>query len=54
MGCINAISSHFFKLEWKAGKYFTGQDVKGNRVLPYSKPFKASIDIFTIHDLLIS
>jgi len=51
LGYINGSSSHFFKLEWKAGYYFTGQDVKADCILPYSKPFKPSIDIFTIHDL---
>jgi len=54
MGCVNAISSYFLEFEWKVGKYFTGQDVKGNRILPNPELLKPSIDVFSLHDLFIS
>jgi len=34
--------------------YFTGQNVKGNSILPNSKFFEPSIDIFSFHYWFIS
>jgi len=51
---IDAISSYFLEFEWKVGKYFTGQDVKGNRILPTPELLKPSIDVFSLHDFFIS
>ena len=54
VGSIDTIGSHLFELEWKVSKYLTGQDVKSDRILPNSKLFKPSIDIFSFHDGFIS
>jgi hypothetical protein len=54
VGGIDAISSYFLEFEWKVGKHLTGQDVKGNRVLPNPELLKPSVDVFSIHDVLIS
>ena len=51
-----------FGFKWEVGKYFIGQDVKGDCIpakdgiydLPNSKLFKPSINVFSIHDLFIS
>ena len=37
------IGSHLLEFEWKVSKYFTGQDVEGNSILPNFKLFKSSI-----------
>ena len=54
MGGIDGVSGDLLEFKWKVGKYFTGQDVKGNRVLPHPEFLKPSIDVFSIHDVLIS
>jgi len=54
MGSVDTISSYFFEFKREAGKYFTGRDVKGNSLLPNSKLFKPSIDIFSFHYWFIS
>jgi hypothetical protein len=53
MGGIYALSCDFLEFEGKFGKYFTGQDVKRDCALPYSKLFKSSIYVFPIHDSFI-
>jgi hypothetical protein len=54
VGSVDAISSYFFEFKREVDKYSTGQDVKGNSILPNSKLFKPSIDIFSFHEGLIS
>ncbi len=39
---------------WKIGKYLTGQNIKGNGILPNPELFKTSVDVFSIHDRCIS
>ena len=38
---------------WNIGKYFTGQDIEGNSILPDSEFFKSSVDVYSIHGLFI-
>jgi hypothetical protein len=54
VGSIDSIGSHLFELEWKVSKYLTGQDAKRDRILPNSKLFKSSIEIFSFHDWFVS
>jgi hypothetical protein len=57
---VDAVSAYFLEFKRKFGKYFTGQDVKGDRIpakdgiydLPDPAFFKPSIDVFSIHALL--
>ena len=39
---------------WKIGKYLTGQNIKGNGILPNPELFKTAIYVFPIHDRCIS
>jgi len=41
-------------LKWKFRKYFIGQNIKGNGILPDPEVFKTSINVFSIHDGFIS
>jgi len=50
MSSIDAVGSNFLELEWKFRKYFIGQNVQSNRVLPNPELFKSSVDVFSIHD----
>ena len=52
MNSIDAVSSYFLGLKREGGKYFTY--VGENRILPYPKPLKPSVDVLAIHALLIS
>jgi len=54
MSSIDAVGSNFLELEWKFRKYFIGQNVQSNRVLPNPELFKSSVDVFSIHDWFIS
>jgi hypothetical protein len=53
----NGLKTHNFCV-WIKGfginSYITGQNVKGNRVLPYPELLKPPIDVFSIHDVVIS
>jgi len=51
VGSVDTISSYLFEFKWEVGKYFIGQDIKGDRILPNSKLFKPFVNVFSIHDL---
>ena len=42
MSSIDAVGSNFLELEWKFRKYFIGQNIKGNGILPDPEFFKTS------------
>jgi hypothetical protein len=54
MGSIDAVSSYLFELEREGGKYFGCHYVEGNRILPYPKLLKSSVNVLAFHALLIS
>jgi hypothetical protein len=54
MSSIDAVGSYFLELEREGRKYFASHYVKGNRILPYPKLLKTSVDVPAIHALLIS
>jgi hypothetical protein len=50
---VNTIGSYFLEFKWKVGKYPTGQDVEGYRILPNHELPKPSIDVLSSHGLFI-
>jgi hypothetical protein len=54
MNSIDSVSSCFLEIEREGRKYFACHYVEGNRILPYPKPLKPSVDVLAIHVLRIS
>jgi hypothetical protein len=54
MDSIDAVRSYLFKFEGKGGKYFGCHYVEGNRILPYPKLLKSSVNVLAFHALHIS
>jgi hypothetical protein len=50
VGSIDVVRSDLLNFEWKVGKYFAGQNIKRNGVLPNPKFPKTSVDVFSIHN----
>jgi hypothetical protein len=54
MDSIDAVRSYLFEFEGEGGKYFGCHYVEGNRILPYPKLLKSSVNVLAFHALHIS